>query len=454
MMINVILHKLRRYHKRWIFKREKTINTIKHATLSTIAYSIFPPSVWIGGYIKTRSYDNYIKRKYKNEYKPNVAFVIPVKDKGDTIYEVLESIIKQNFEQVRIKIIVTDDHSKDNSLDNIQKFIDIYIGEKFVCAKTSYNEEICRIPKPKIVNEKQIDFILIKHTIYSEGKQKSINRMVSLIDEKEYELTATIDADTKLHPDWLKNATKPHKDPKVAATFGWVHLWGEKTYGRLKKIREFEYKFLLHMRTFFNPNSHWTMSGSNILYKTKILKKYPIPEHMSENAAEDLLHTIILQSKGYKIIFVPDAIAYSKEELDWRSFIKQSTRWMKGSWYTLLEYVLPNKEIWNNLSKIHKLLIGSFFALPFYHLSIIYALISGVLTLNPYSLFWITIDYSSFLAMSLYGYKKYKRNIGETSIKNIIKDYIFYYIGRNLILIPYFKGFIEYWKLTRMNKSK
>jgi len=45
---------------------------------------------------------------------------------------------------------------------------------------------------------------------------------------------------------------------------------------------------------FFNSDSHWTVAGGNVLYETEILKRYPVPEHMKENAGEDLLHTILL----------------------------------------------------------------------------------------------------------------------------------------------------------------
>lgn len=119
-----------------------------------------------------------------------------------------------------------------------------------------------------------------------------------MIDENEYELTATIDADTKLNKDWIKNSLKYHRNPNVAATYGWTRLWEEKSYGSFVNMRRFEYNFLLPIyRKVMNPRSHWTMAGSNILYKTKILKQYPIPEHMKENAGEDMLHTVISQSK-------------------------------------------------------------------------------------------------------------------------------------------------------------
>ena len=52
---------------------------------------------------------------------------------------------------------------------------------------------------------------------------------------------------------------------------------------------------------------------------------------MKENVSEDPIHTIILQGLGYKVIFVLNAMAYSKEELDFKGFIKQSTRWFKGT---------------------------------------------------------------------------------------------------------------------------
>jgi len=423
---------------------------LKRALIWIPTYIIAPFSVWIAGFVKNHNYSSKLKEMYREHdgYNPNVAFVIPCRNKEDTIYEVLGSIIGQSYRPKKMKIMVTDDYSTDRSLGEILRFVEDRLGRELTCERVSDNEELCRTNRGKGVNGTEIDFVLIKHLRYNLGKQRSLNKMISLIDEREYELTATIDADTKLHPDWLKNAVKPHVDPNVVATFGWVHLWSEKSYGILKRAREFEYKYLNHMRRFFNPDSHWTMSGSNILYKTEILKRYPIPEHMKENAAEDLLHTIELQSRGYKIVFVPEAIAYSKEELDWEGFVKQTTRWMKGGWYTLLEYVLPNDEIWKGLKRLHKLQIAAFLTLPYYLALINGSLIAGLITQDFKLLIWPTIDYLVFLGIAGYGYVKYRKYMERPSIREVIGNYTVYYFLRNLTLIPYIKGFVEYRKLA------
>ncbi|BCU69984.1 glycosyltransferase [Stygiolobus caldivivus] len=399
------------------------------------AYWLFFPL----GYLQSkRDRKNYVDDP---NYKPRVAVVIPCRNKRDTVYEVLESVLNQSYKPS--KIIVTDDYSTDGSLDEILRFAKDYFGG-VTCEKVSENKEICTANNKK---DGDPDFILIKHTEENLGKQRSLNQMVSMVDEGEYELTATIDADTKLDKDWIKNSLKYHRNPNVVATYGWVQIWEEKSYGSFVDIRRFEYNFLLPIyRNVMNPRSHWTMSGSNILYKTSVLKKYPVPEDMKENAAEDMLHTVILQSKGYKIIFVPEAMAYSQEEVDFKGFLKQSGRWFKGAWYVLLDYALKDKNIEKNMTTLHKLQIGAYFTLPYYEAVLNYALAEGIITKQMSYLMWPILDFSAYLILTSIGYRNYKKYFNNKRLY-FIKNFPRYYIERHLSLIPYFVGLREYFKL-------
>ena len=169
---------------------------------------------------------------------------------------------------------------------------------------------------------------------------------------------------------------------------------------------------------------------------------------MKENAAEDMLHTIILQAKGYKIIFVRDSMAYSKEELDLSGFVKQSSRWFKGGWYTLLDYVLKDREIYKNLTTLHKLQIGAFFTFPYYMAILNFTLVEGIITREWGYLVWPILDFSTFLILALIAYKKYSKYLFDERL-DLIKKYPIYYIERYLALIPYFIGLKDYLKLKR-----
>lgn len=373
-----------------------------------------------------------------------MAVVVPCRNKQDTIYEVLESVINQSYRP--LKIVVTDDYSTDRSLDEIIRFAKDYFGG-VTCVKVSENEEICR----GNVKYHDTEFILVKHLKENLGKSKSLNAMISMIDE-EYELVATIDADTKLDREWIWNSLKYHKDLDVAATFGWVRLWDDKSCGLLKSVRRFEYNFLLPIyREVMNPRSHWTMSGSNILYKTSIVKKFPIPEHLKENAGEDLLHTVILQSMGYKVIFVSEALAYSKEELDFGSFVKQSRRWFKGTWYVLFNTVFNDKNLEGNLTFLHRLQIGSVFIMPYYYFILDFASMYELITLNISILIWPFIDFLIYFVLSLVGYYKNRKYLEKTNLVELIKLYPQYYFLRQMLLIPYFISLKDYINIKKSN---
>jgi len=425
----------------------KLRHTIVNAVKWMFAYLALYWSVWpIGAYISSKE-----KVKTDEDYAPRVVFVVPVRNKEDTVYEVLESLYNQSYKPSRI--IVIDDHSTDGSLHEVLRFAERYFGD-LVCNKVSDNEERCYASKDGV------DFILIKHLKMNLGKQESVNKAVSVVssslnsDERRRYLIGLVDADTKLHRDWLKNSLKYHADPEVAATYGWVLLWDEKTRGKLKLVRDVEYKYLLPLlRTFTNPRSHWTMSGSNILYKLEILVNHPIPDGMKENAAEDLIHTIILQSRGFKIIFVPEAVVYSKEELDAEGLIKQTTRWMKGTWYTIFRILLPNSDLLSRLTRLHKLQMGAFLILPYYLLQVNSALLAGIITLNMNYLVWPAIDFAVFFLIAVLTYVKYKDFAAGFSLVEIVARYPLYYLSRNIILIPYFRGLKEYLEMKRFYSS-
>ena len=74
------------------------------------------------GYIQSKR-GNYVEDP---SYRPKVAVVIPCRNKEDTIYEVLESIINQSYSPS--KVIVTDDYSTDGSLGEIMRFANYYFN--------------------------------------------------------------------------------------------------------------------------------------------------------------------------------------------------------------------------------------------------------------------------------------------------------------------------------------
>ena len=151
---------------------------------------------------------------------------------------------------------------------------------------------------------------------------------------------------------------------------------------------------------------------------------------------------------------MPESIAYSKEELDFKGFLKQSGRWFKGAWYTLLNYILQNQNIVKNLTTVYKLQIGAFFTLPYYEFVLNYALVEGIITRKLNYLMWPLLDFSAYLILSLIGYRHYKRYSNGNVRFYFIKSFPRYYIERHLSLIPYFIGLKEYLNLRKGREGR
>jgi len=193
------------------------------------------------------------------------------------------------------------------------------------------------------------------------GKARSIARARAHFDLcRRYDIIATTDADTQMHPDYFQVVrTKFQEGPDVAVVCGRCvsipHNWLT------------AYRALL----FFVVNSIYRDGMSNMgvitvapgpasSYRADVFAQV---DWNNDTIVEDMDVTIQIHRKKLgRIIHAQDAIVFTQDPRVLRDYVKQTVRWQTGNWQIALKY-----RMWTGLEKIDwefKLLLGEglFFA--------------------------------------------------------------------------------------------
>jgi len=176
----------------------------------------------------------FFNRKNKN-FKPKVSVIIPAYNEEKNIEDCLNSVLESNYPQDKIEVIVVDDGSTDNTLKILRK-----------------NKKI------KVLEQDHL------------GKVEALNLGIL---ESSYKFVFTVDADTIIDKNCIRELLKPFGDRKVGATTGNNHVRNHKSI--IGTFQNVEYHFSNLMRNSFSKvfnNGIW-FSGSLACYRKSVLEK-------------------------------------------------------------------------------------------------------------------------------------------------------------------------------------
>ena len=247
----------------------------------------------------------FLKRKNK-DFEPRVSVVIPTYNEEKSIEECLDSIFKINYPKNKLEIIVVDDGSTDNTLKILKRY-----------------------KKARIFRQNHL------------GKVEALN--LGALNSS-YEFILTVDADTTLNVDCLKELIKPFSDGKVGATTGNNNVKNNKSL--ISAFQNVEYHFSNLIRNSFSivfKNGIW-FSGSLACYRESALKK--IGYFKKDTLAEDQDIALEMKKADYSTINVPTAFGYTIVPIKVKDLYKQRARW----WIGTLQSIVKNKELFSKKS--------------------------------------------------------------------------------------------------------
>ena len=292
------------------------------------------------------------KKGIRGNYKPAISVLIPAHNEGKYLRKTIESVLNCGYRGKK-EIIVIDDGSTDNTPQIIEEF-----------------------KKKKSIRSIRTDHI---------GKSKALNEGLKLAKNG---IIVTVDGDTKIERGSLDKLLAPFSDKKVAATTGAIKVANtKKLLAWFQRIEYLYYSFYKHLCD--RIDGVICASGTLSAFRKKCLRKGFNPDVYSE----DIDFTLNLIKEGYRIRYVPEAIALTHVPEKIKDLAKQRSRWCRGC----IQVMKRHFDLFFNKEHVGP----GFYTLPILSYWYFHALIMGILIflqvfVGYYSFYYLNGNIVSF----------------------------------------------------------
>lgn len=234
----------------------------------------------------------------KEGYYPFISIIVPVFNEGIVLRHSIESLLEIDYSNYEIIIV------NDGSTDNTSA-----VGESLVGNQRGRNGLV----RVSLINKP------------NGGKAKALN---AGIQYSEAQFVLCMDGDSQLSPNTLKMAIRHFIDPSVGAVAGNVKVQNRKKI--LTDLQALEYLEGLNMAR----SAQGFIKMVNIIPgPIGLFRKTALREagfYSSDTYAEDADVTLKILSSGWRIIYEPNAIAYTEAPVTIHQLLKQRYRWTRG----------------------------------------------------------------------------------------------------------------------------
>jgi cellulose synthase/poly-beta-1,6-N-acetylglucosamine synthase-like glycosyltransferase len=357
-------------------------------------------------------YINYLKsfREQKSvdatEYDfPTCTIMIPAHNEAVVIGRTVESMLKIEYPKEKLRILVINDGSTDETASIVGAFAD-----------TDSRVVLFNVPAGE----------------GGKGKSRALNLGLQHVNS---EVIAIYDADNTPDPRALRYlVAQLITNKQLGGVIGKFRTINKDAtlLTRFINIETLSFQSILQAGRWQMHNIA-TLPGTNFVVWTHLMRSL---EGWDEQAlTEDSELSIRIYEKGYKIKYIPYALTYEQEPQEWKVWLKQRMRWVRGNNYVIAKFF---KEIPKFKSK--RLAFDILYTLLLYYVFFAAILISDALFIvsglnlvsialpGPYTLVWMfaffLFLFEIFLAVSF---------DSEDSLKSI-----------GLILIMYFT-YCQFW---------
>jgi len=259
---------------------------------------------------------------------PSVDIVVPCFNESKTIIATINSLLDLNYPKDKLKIMVVDDGSTDDSLKTLEVF------------KKNTQVEI--------------------HHKENGGKYTALN---FAIENSHADLFGCLDADSFVDKDALKNMLPYFENEKIMAVVPSIKVYEPGNI--LQKIQKIEYGWGIFVRKVLTYlNALHVTPGPLTIFRKKIFDN--IGKYKHAHQTEDLEMALRMQKHNYKIANSHRSIVYTVTPKTIKTLYKQRRRWSYGFLKNAIDYkFMFFKKEYGNLG---------FFILPLAVISIFSAL--------------------------------------------------------------------------------
>lgn len=259
---------------------------------------------------------------------PPVSIIVPAYNEDKLIERTIGSLLAMDYPV--FEIVVVDDGSTDNTGQ---------IAAAFVGRYTTVGGGGAEV---KLV------------TRHNGGKATALN---AGIHAARFDVVLCVDGDSELSPHTLRRAVRHLEDPEIGAVAGNVKVKNRK--GLWAKLQALEYVEGLNMVRAAQSLVRLVniIPGPVGLFRKKALME--AGGYSSDTFAEDCDITLKILREGWRVVYEPDAIAWTEAPVRLLDLLKQRYRWTRG----ILQAVRKHKALFFNPLQNGRLNIGGTFVL-------------------------------------------------------------------------------------------
>lgn len=247
-------------------------------------------------------YHRYLELKMKLSpiYRwPWVTIVVPAHNEEKVIERCLEAILEIDYPKK--EVIVVDDGSTDNTYRIASKY---------------------RTKGVKVIRRQKAG-----------GKSGALNTGILIA---EGEIIITCDADSMIARSAIKKIVSRFQDPTVSAVAGNVKILNRTNLVTKCQALEYIVNENIYRRVFDIFGVVPVVPGPLASFRRKSLKE--IGFYDRDTLTEDFDITVKLLKTQRVVQALSDANVYTEATVTWKDFIKQRTRWNRGTYQTILKH--------------------------------------------------------------------------------------------------------------------
>jgi cellulose synthase/poly-beta-1,6-N-acetylglucosamine synthase-like glycosyltransferase/peptidoglycan/xylan/chitin deacetylase (PgdA/CDA1 family) len=224
---------------------------------------------------------------------PSVTVLIPAHNEESVIVQTVNSVLLSDFPNLRI--VVVDDGSTDKTAELL-------------------DENFSPDPRVRIIHQ------------VNRGKAAALNVALSQADT---EFVVTIDADTEIEPDAIRNLIRHFSDPTVGAVAGNVKVGNRSRWLTRWQALEYITSQNMEKRAFDLLNCITVVPGALGAWRRKAIEA--AGGITADTVAEDADLTIAIRRLGWRVSYDEEAIAWTEAPETAGQLIRQRFRWTFGT---------------------------------------------------------------------------------------------------------------------------
>lgn len=292
-------------------------------------------------YIGWREHKDDLPGFASEDALPSVSIMVPCYNEESTVVGTIESLLGSHYPKDKLKIVVIDDGSKDNTWNKVQQF--------------AYNPQVILLQKK------------------NEGsKFAALNFGLRHVTT---DIVGCLDADSSVDSFAIRNSVQWFSREDVGAVVPSMVIDNPRSI--MQHMQKVEYEIATYLKQVSHQlESLYVAPGPLTLFRKKVFDT--LGEYKEAHHTEDLEIALRMQIAGMRLVHAKESLVYTKGPRTWPALLKQRIRWTYG--------FIKNVQDYRGYLFSPQLGDLSFFILPFAFISLIIA----VLTL-PFTVWQIIV---------------------------------------------------------------